>query len=49
MHQRVPCQTVQGGALGSTCEASANKPDLLDQDAGSVFGYKEPLTCTSGK
>ena len=40
---------MQGGALGSTCEAFANKPDLLDQDAAPIFGYEEPLTIVSGK
>ena len=40
---------MQGDAIGSAYETSAYKPDLLDQDAGPVFGYEEPLTCTSGE
>ena len=40
---------MQGDTIGSAHETSAYKPDLLDQDAGPIFGYEEPLTIVSGK
>ena len=40
---------MQGDAIGSAHETSAYKPDLLDQDAGPVFGYEGPFTIVSGK
>ena len=40
---------MQGDAIGSAHETFACKSDLLDQDAGPVFGYEEPLTIASGE
>ena len=40
---------MQGDAFGSARETFADKSDLLDQDAGPVYGYEEPLTIVSGE
>ena len=40
---------MQGDAIGSAHETTADKSDLLDQDAGQIFGYEESLTFVSGK
>ena len=40
---------MQGDAIGSAHETSADEPDLLDQDGGPIFGYEESLTFVLGK
>ena len=40
---------MQGDAIGSAHETTADKSDLLDQDAGPIFGHEESLTIVSGK
>ena len=40
---------MQGDAIGSARETTADKSDLLHQDAGPIFGYEESLTSLSGK
>ena len=40
---------MQGYAIGPAYETSADEPDLLHQDGGSIFGYEESLTSVLGK
>ena len=49
MHQRVPCQAVQGDKVGPACETSADEPDFFHQVGGPIFGYEESLTSVRGK